>query len=201
MILTKKIQEKFFNQNAKIKELEDKLNKKNNGINVPKNIVKDLEKASIKKIVKLRDEYENKIKEIKDDLKKNDQNILSEEIKKAYLESKNMSSNNKARTFAPPDNTDMPPLETEEEAAENIADIYERRHTSEEEIDLNDIDNLINRINRNHITNIPVIIGDKEKVYFDGAIDFLKDMKDGKINNSNKKKLIKIGLVRLKITS
>ena len=36
-----------------------------------------------------------------------------------------MSSNNKARTFAPPDNTDMPPLETEEEAAENIADIYE----------------------------------------------------------------------------
>ena len=50
---------------------------------------------------------------------------------------------------------------------------------------------MINRINRNHVTNIPVIIGDKERVYFDGVIDFLKDIKDGKINNSNKKKAYK----------
>ena len=107
MILTK---EKFINQDAKIKEFKDKLNKKNNDIIKLKEIAKDLEKKSIEKMFEQKDRYENQIKAIKDELLANYSNMR----KKVE----------KVRTLA-----NMPPLETEEEAAENIVDIYERRDT------------------------------------------------------------------------
>ena len=143
---------------------------------------------------------------------------------------------------------DMPYLETEEEAAENIADINERRdvrkkdnkartfappddaneklktifknkpsmteeefkkflndNISKKEINLDDINDLINEIDKYKYRNALVSNNDDDDykvVSFKNLYDFINDITDGKINNfNNKKKLIKIGLVRSKINS
>ena len=96
----------------------------------------------------------------------------------------------KARTFALPDNASMPPLEIEEEAAENITDIYERRntrkkdYTSDEEINLNDVDDLINEILEDK--DMMHIINNKKNNNFKNLFDFINDIKYGNINNLNK---------------
>ena len=101
----------------------------------------------------------------------------------------------KARTFAPPDNASMPPLKTEEEAAENTADIYERRntrkkdYTSAEEINLNDVDDLINEILEDK--DMRHIINNKKNNNFKNLFDFINDIKYGNINNLNKEKAYK----------
>ena len=79
---------------------------------------------------------------------------------------------NKARTFAPSDNT--------EEAAKNIADINE--------IDLREVDNLISDINDYSHNNNKVKISEGAYIYFSDFVKFLNDIKNGKINNSNIKK-------------
>ena len=85
----------------------------------------------------------------------------------------------------------MPYLETEEEAAENIADINERRYVRKNEINLNDIDDLINEIDKYKYKNALVSNNDDDDykvVSFKNLFDFINDIKDGKINNLNKKK-------------
>ena len=107
----------------------------------------------------------------------------------------------------------MPFLETEEEAAENIADINKQRdmrkkdnisrtfaspdHTdtsflkTTEKINLNDIDNLIDRIKKNNDDHnmSKIIIADEDKVFHDYDLSyFLEDIKSGKIDNLNVKK-------------
>ena len=75
---------------------------------------------------------------------------------------------------------------------------------SKKEINLNDIDDLINEIGKYKYTNALVSNNDDDDckvVSFKNLFDFINHVKDGKINNFNKKKLIKIGLVRLKINS
>ena len=79
---------------------------------------------------------------------------------------------NKARTFAPSDNT--------EEVAKNIADINE--------IDLREVDNLISDINDYSHNNNKVKISEGAYIYFSDFVKFLNDIKNGKINNSNIKK-------------
>ena len=91
---------------------------------------------------------------------------------------------NKARTFAPLDNT--------EETAKNIADINE--------IDLNEVDNLISHINDYSHNNNKVKISEGAYIYFSDFVKFLNDIKNGKINNSNIKKLMKIILEILKLS-
>ena len=71
-------------------------------------------------MVEQKDRYENQIKEIKDELLANYSNMRKKD--------------EKVRAFAPPDNANMPPLETEEEAAENIVDIYQRRYTKKKKM-------------------------------------------------------------------
>ena len=135
----------------------------------------------------------------------------------------------------------MPYLETEEEAAENIADINERRDLrkkdnkartfappddaneklkknfknkpsmTEEEFEkfLNDNNskkeiNLSDEIDKYKYRNALVSNNDDDDykvVSFKNLFDFINDIKNGKVNNFNKKKLIKIGLVRSKINS
>ena len=80
---------------------------------------------------------------------------------------------NKARTFAPPDNTDTSFLKTTEK------------------INLNDIDNLIDRIKKNNDDHnmSKIIIADEDKVFYDYDLSyFLEDIKSGKINNLNVQK-------------
>ena len=91
---------------------------------------------------------------------------------------------NKARTFAPLDNT--------EETAKNIANINE--------IDLNEVDNLISDINDYSHNNNKVKISEGAYIYFSDFVKFLNDIKNGKINNSNIKKLMKIILEILKLS-
>ena len=85
-------------------------------------------------MVEQKDSYENQIKEIKGIL------LNRSNIKK---------NDEKARTFAPPDNADMPPLETEEKA----------------EINLNDIKDLINEITKD-IDMVCIIYGGKKQQLF-----------------------------------
>ena len=205
MILTKKQKllikwKKFINSDAKLKELKDKLNKKNNDIIKIQEIIKDLEKKSIEKMVEQKDRCENQIKEIKDELP-------------AYY-SNMRKKDEKVRTFAPPDNASMPSLEIEEEAAENIADIYEQGDTrkkdkkvrtfappdnaniplleTEEEvgINLNDIEDLNNEI-INDKDMISIINNLKKHNVFNDIIKFIDEIKKGNINNSNKEEAYK----------
>ena len=103
---------------------------------------------------------------------------------------------NKASTFAPPDNT--------EEAAENIVDINEQRDTrkddtSEKEINLNDINDLVNKVYNYARENNHVIIDNINTIYFSDLISFLNDIKDGEINNSNKKKAYEDRIKKIEI--
>ena len=101
-----KIKYKLNYQNAKVIELESELNTKNKAIRFRKN--------EHKKIIEQKNKYEKeikKIKKIKEELSSSSANIstMSNEVdKKKYV--------------------DMPYLETEEEAAKNIADIIEQRN-------------------------------------------------------------------------
>ena len=60
-------------------------------------------------------------------------------------------------------------------------------------INLNDIDNLIEKAKNN---NIKFIIIDGEKFYFKDFIIFLKDIKNDTINNFNKKSKIKLKQIK-----
>ena len=102
----------------------------------------------------------------------------------------------------------MPYLETEEEAAENIADKKEQKdlrkkdnkartfapsenteEATKNEIDLNEVDNLISDINDfSHNNNNKVKTSEGAYIYFSDLVKFLNDIKNGKINNSNIKK-------------
>ena len=77
-------------------------------------------------------------------------------------------------------------------------------NNSKKEINLSDIDDFINEIDKYKYRNALVSNNDDDDykvVSFKNLFDFIKDIKDGKVNNFNKKKLIKIGLVRSKINS
>ena len=191
-----KNQEKFANQDAKINELKDTLNKKNNDIIDLKEIIKNLEKKSIEKLFKQKNIHENQIKELKNKLNDNNR-LLTNKLMLFNNNARNTrKKDEKARTFAPPDNASMPPLEIEEEAAaENITDIYERRntrkkdYTSDEEINLNDVDDLINEILEDK--DMMHIINNKKNNNFKNLFDFINDIKYGNINNLNKEKAYK----------
>ena len=55
-------------------------------------------------------------------------------------------------------------------------------------INLNDVDNLINEINSNITESDNIVdLGNGKSVYFRDITEFIYDIKDGKINNFNKK--------------
>ena len=88
---------------------------------------------------------------------------------------------NKARTSAPPDNT--------EEAAENMVDINEKN--------LNDVNNLIDNI---YIySSDSVYLGQNGYIRFNDLLRFLNDIKNGRINNSNIKKVYQDRIKKIEI--
>ena len=131
----------------------------------------------------------------------------------------------KARTFAPPDNTTKPMKNEEKEINKHLARLKlpsDRKSTElsfdtitrpedlkrdkifkdmnkYEDINLNDVNKLINTIN-DEITEGDNIadIGDNREIYFRDLINFLNDIKDGKINDFNKEREYIKGLKILK---
>ena len=101
---------------------------------------------------------------------------------------------NKARTFAPPDDANEKlktifknkPSMTEEEFKKFLND-----NISKKEINLDDIDDLINEIDKYKYRNALVSNNDDDDykvVSFKNLFDFINDITDGKINNFNNKK-------------
>ena len=93
---------------------------------------------------------------------------------------------NKTRTFVSPDN--VKEILENKEIPENFdIDEYFRDEDKYLDINLGDADDLVAKIKQNvkKIDNI-IDIGDNESINFNDIIDFLKDIIDGKINNSNK---------------
>ena len=98
---------------------------------------------------------------------------------------------NKAKTFAPPDNNDkfdeMDDLVESTLALNNLTNLKKIRKFKEntigkyKKIDLNRVDDLYDK--RKNIN----IDDDNEYVHFRNLLDFLSDIKNGKINNFNKK--------------
>ena len=99
----------------------------------------------------------------------------AENIADIYEQRDRKSKDEKARTFAPPDNANMPPLETEKEA----------------EINLNDTEDLINEIIKDKDIIRIIYSGKKENNHFNDILNFIDDIKSRKINNSNKEKAYK----------
>ena len=159
-------------------------------------------------MIELENKYRKEIRQLKNDLSNNQKlinkkvDLIKEEILSSSGNTSDTDSTDKNEMYP-----DMPFLETEEEAAENIADINERRDTrkeddtSKKETNLNYINDLVNKIYDYAHENNVVIIDNMEKIYFEDIINFLNDIKDGKINNSNKKKAYKdrIGGIENKI--
>ena len=85
---------------------------------------------------------------------------------------------NKARTFAPPDNT------------KEKADVRKKDNTSKEEMYF-EIDNLINKVKNDFDVKNEISLGRKEYVYINDFIDFLNDIKSGKIEHIESKKDMK----------
>ena len=98
---------------------------------------------------------------------------------------------NKAKTFAPPDNNDkfdeMDDLVESTLALNNLTNLKKIRKFKEntigkyKKIDLNRVDDLYDKIKNINIDD------DNEYVHFRNLLDFLSDIKNGKINNFNKK--------------
>ena len=133
----------------------------------------------------------------------------------------------KARTFAPPDNTDeekkalkeLTRLKYPDDSIElNLnkkvfgkikkpedlkRDKFFENINKYEDINLNDVNTLIDEIKKKYIKmgdNI-LDLGDNKFAYFNHINDFLHDIKDGNINNFNREKNIKKSLKILKTSS
>ena len=84
-------------------------------------------------------------------------------------------------------------------------DINEQRDTrkeddaSEKEINLNDINDLVNKVYNYARENNHVIIDNINTIYFSDLISFLNDIKYGEINNSNKKKAYEDRIKKIEI--
>ena len=102
----------------------------------------------------------------------------------------------KARTFAPPDNNDkfdeINDLAEEALALSLLTKLKkpnDLKNTIDEykDINLNRVDDLINEIGYNvTIDNNIVDLGDNESIYFKDLLDFLYDIENNKINTFNK---------------
>ena len=90
-----------------------------------KKITNDLEKTSIEKMVRLKNEYKKVINKLKNDLS-NNQKFLN---KKKEISSSSGNTSDTDSIDIQEQCPGMPFLETEEEAAENIAYIYEQKDT------------------------------------------------------------------------
>ena len=71
--------------------------------------------------------------------------------------------------------------------------------TSKKEVNLNDINDLVNEVYHYACENNYVIIDNMNEIYFSDLISFLNAIKDGKINNSNKKKAYKDRIKKIEI--
>ena len=214
----KKYLDSIRNLDNGVRQLENELKQNNN--------LSDVRRGKIEKDIKELTEYKNKYEEFLDNIDEIIKNVedidekqdsISINIEKRYgkdffnflksiIEGKNIS-------YPEEEYADMPYLDTEEEAAENIADKNEQRDVRKKdnkartfapsdnteeaakniadisEIDLNEIDNLISDINdyshnnnnsnnnNNNNNNNKVKISEGEYINFSDLVKFLNDIK------------------------
>ena len=106
-----------------------------------------------------------------------------------------------SRTFAPPDNTaELSALKRINEDLSRSKSLDEFKKPTDfkmdkflenkyEKIDLDDVNSLIDRINSEILEKDNIVdLGNDKEIYFRDVVNFLYDIKDGKINNLNKER-------------
>ena len=206
----KELNEKEKELNEKKQELQNNTRKINDLIFQNKLLKEKLNDSKTKEHNELRNEIE-KLKEAKvkgsniiDDLTKSNKALSTAPIILQDLRKRD----DKARTFAPPDDDDemknlaeltKAKLKTPDDLVKieftriKSPEDFKMKNFLEntnkyEDINVNSVNNLIKEIEKNITEGDNIVdLGDGKEVYFRDLFNFLHDIKDNKINNFNKK--------------